>query len=181
MFCSYPLLHAVANPPYIHSPNMAFAQRDVQNYLAQHGSACTVESFVVLVPGRTGEAVLDPDITWPTGIPAMSYSKFIDEMKRRALADRSYLDFDPGMTREQLWLSTLVKHIYNGPISHIDAPIERAQWPLPTYDALAGIERHGFKSATLNASYAAERTQAVEGRAWRWPGPASGRGVERLG
>ncbi|RYQ18380.1 hypothetical protein PG2083B_0519 [Bifidobacterium pseudolongum subsp. globosum] len=161
MFCSYPLLHAVANPPYIHSPNMAFAQRDVQNYLAQHGSACTVESFVVLVPGRTGEAVLDPDITWPTGIPAMSYSKFIDEMKRRALADRSYLDFDPGMTREQLWLSTLVKHIYNGPISHIDAPIERAQWPLPTYDALAGIDT---RDASAKGSDGRERKQWKGGR-----------------
>ncbi|RYQ40608.1 hypothetical protein PG2001B_0489 [Bifidobacterium pseudolongum subsp. globosum] len=140
MFCAYPKLRVVAHAPYIHSSNMAFAQADVQGYLASHGSGCTVESFVVLVPGSSGLPTLDPDITWPNGIPAMSYSTFVEMLKQRAMADSSYLNVDPVMTREQLWLSTLVKHIHSGPVSHIDNPLPETMWPRPTYDAFAGID-----------------------------------------
>lgn len=154
MFCAYPKLRVVAHAPYIHSSNMAFAQADVQNYLASHGSGCTVESFVVLVPGASGLPTLDADITWPNGIPAMSYSTFVAMLKQRAIADPSYLNFNPAMTREQLWLSTLVKHAYSGPVSHIDDPIAESMCPRPTYDALAGIDT---RDATMKG--AVEKTQ----------------------
>lgn len=138
MFCMYQKARVVAHEPYIFSANMAFAQRNLSEYLADNGSPCTVESFVVLVPGMTGEATLDPDIQWPGNIPAMKYSTFKDMIAQRAQRDSSYVTFNPAKTAEEGYLASLIKS-YEGPLSYLSSPLPPEQWPKPTYDKLKGI------------------------------------------
>ncbi|OZG49386.1 cell division protein FtsK [Pseudoscardovia radai] len=139
MFCMYQKARVVAHEPYIFSANMAFAQKNLSEYLASEGSRCTVESFVVLVPGELGEATLDPDIYWPGNIPAMGYGQFKDMLIERGQHDSSYCTFDPTKTAEEGYLATLVKG-YDGALSLLDSPMPVAEWPAPTWDRLAGIK-----------------------------------------
>lgn len=140
MFCTYKKARVVAHDEYIFSANMAFAQRDMTNYLQENHSHCTVESFVVLVPSSVGQATLDSDICWPTGIPAMSYSSFIDMLKERALHDNSYLNFDSTQTPEEGFLASLVKSYGDIPINTLNKNMSSFSWPKPTYDELRGIK-----------------------------------------
>ena len=139
MFCAYHAARVVANQPYIFSRNMAFAQHNMARYLVESGSPCTVESFVVLVPGSAGEAVLDPDIRWPGGLLAMSYSSFVNMLKQRAIADPSYLNEVSDKTREEGYLASLVKSYEHAQLSLLSNPLPINQWPMPSYDSAAGI------------------------------------------
>lgn len=154
LFGEYQKDRVVAHEPYIFSKKIAVAQRGLSQYLALEGSPCTVESFVVLVPGPTGEATLDPDIQWPGNIPAMKYSTFKAMIAQRAQEDSSYAVFDPAKTAEEGYLASetapdyylaycddpLFSIKYNrDTLSYISSSLPPEQWPKPTYDKLAGI------------------------------------------
>lgn len=166
MFCMYPTARVVAHQPYIFSANMAFAQHNLSTYLHANGSTCTVESFVVLVPASTGEAKLDPDISWPGDIHAMAYSDFIGMMKQRAMGDSTYVNFQSGKTQEEGYLASLVKGYGDIPLCSLEAPIAQEQWPLPVYDQLAGIvpksekgKKHRTGSSSRSSSDHAVQTR----------------------
>lgn len=166
MFCMYQKARVVAHEPYIFSANMAFAQRNLSEYLAANGSPCTVESFVVLVPGVTGEATLDPDIQWPGNIPAMKYSTFKAMIAQRAQEDSSYAVFNPAKTVEEGYLASLVK-THKGELSLLSAPLPEHNWPTPTYDKLAGIHpgsrpKHHRANTTKGKSQAAQYKKDYE-------------------
>lgn len=90
MFCMDPDSRTVVEE-YVHSANMAFAQRNIHGRF--QGGGCTVESFVVLMPGPGGEPKLDPDVCWPGNIPAMSYSTFRTMIADRAAKDPGYASY----------------------------------------------------------------------------------------
>lgn len=154
MFCMYSKARVVAHKPYVFSANMAFAQRNVERYLRSHGSRCTVESFVVLVPSSMGQATLDHDIRWPGGIQAMSYTPFLDMLKQRAEQDANYVQSVPEKTPEEGWLASLVKDYGNIPLNLLDNPRDESQWPRPSFDRAAGIgtEKRGKSRSAGSAN-----------------------------
>lgn len=161
MFCMYSKARVVAHEPYIFSANMAFAHYNLSHYLQANGSPCTVESYVVLVPSTTGQAVLDADICWPGGIHAMSYTSFVNMLSQRAQQDPSYLRFNPEKTREELYLASLVKS-YRTPLLKLELPDpEPSLWPTPTYDPGAGIMPKA-KAKTKKAKPQARTRQSAE-------------------
>lgn len=137
MFCVYPVARVVANDPYVFSCNMGIAQQHMSAYLSDSGSACTVESYVVLVPGQAGEATLDPDICWPGGIPAMSYSSFVAMIQQRFAADPTYASTEPQW--EEGYLASLVKLYEDQETLFPDEARDRNLWPRPTCDVEQGI------------------------------------------
>lgn len=138
MFCVYPVARVVANVPYVFSCNMGIAQKNMSNYLLRSGSHCTVESYVVLVPGQAGEATLDADICWPGGIPAMSYSSFVSMIRQGFSSDPSYASTEP--TWEEGYLASLVKLYADQSTLTPNAAADRSLWPRPTCDRAQGIE-----------------------------------------
>lgn len=176
MFCMYPVARVVAQQPYVFSCNMGFAQQNVASYLRSIGSDCTVESYVVLVPGRVGEAELDGDIRWPGGIEAMSYSSFIAMVRQRIGEDSSYASLE--RAPEEGWLASLVK-LYEGQEPLLGAAAsDQSAWPRPTCDRQAGIvypnpgknPRKGDSRQTGRA----QGTKRNAGRGKRHDGPRFG-------
>lgn len=145
MFCVYPVARVVANEPYVFSCNMGIAQEHMSEYLSDSGSDCTVESYVVLVPGQAGEATLDADICWPGGIPAMSYSSFVAMIQQRFSTDPSYASTEP--TWEEGYLASLVKLYEHQTTLSPDEARDRTLWPRPTCDRAQGIEYPNPKRA----------------------------------
>ena len=135
----------VANEPYVFSCNMGIAQEHMSEYLSDSGSDCTVESYVVLVPGQAGEATLDADICWPGGIPAMSYSSFVAMIQQRFSTDPSYASTEP--TWEEGYLASLVKLYEHQTTLSPNEAHDRTLWPRPTCDMTQGIEYPNPKRA----------------------------------
>lgn len=176
MFCMYPVARVVAQQPYVFSCNMGFAQQNVTAYLRSIGSQCTVESYVVLVPGRVGEAELDGDIHWPGGIEAMSYSSFVAMIQQRFGEDPSYASLE--RTPEEGWLASLVKLYEHQETLLGDTASDQSAWPRPTCDRQAGIAYpNPRKNPGKKGSRSYGRAQSAKGNAGhgkRYDGPRSG-------
>lgn len=153
MFCIYANSRVVAHEPYIFNANMAFAQRNIEHYLISHGSQCTVESFVVLVPGNAGQSMVDDDIRCPGDIPVMSYTSFLDMLNNRALQDSSYMQSVQGKTPEEGWLATLVKDYGSIPLSLLDNPQHESLWPKPSFERAVSIKPCTTPSSSSRTSF----------------------------
>ncbi|RSX54290.1 hypothetical protein D2E25_0598 [Bifidobacterium goeldii] len=129
MFCVYPAARVVAQNPYIFSVNMNWARNNLNDYLGPRCPGLTIDTFVVLVPGESGEATLDPDITWPGGIPAYSYSAFKSIVNRMLPPNQGFVRRTP----LEGFLASMVKHYTCSPISPT-APVNESAWPKPTFD-----------------------------------------------
>lgn len=153
MFCMYRNAHLVANDPYVFSCNMGIAQRNMTEFLRACGSQCTVESYVVLVPGSVGEASLDADICWPGGINAMPYSAFVSMIQQRVMSDSSYLTLE--RTAEEGYLASLVKAYGQIDVLKPGFAVRNNEWPRPMCDIDSGIEYpNAKKSRSLSAKKA---------------------------
>lgn len=136
MFCVYPAARVVAQQPYIFSVNMNWARNNLYDYLNTRCPGLTIETFVVLVPGESGEATLDPDITWPGGIPAYSYSSFLGIVNRMLPPNQGFVRRTP----LEGFLASMVKHYTCSPIEP-DGPVDESAWPKPTFDADRDVDQ----------------------------------------
>lgn len=172
MFCVYPVARVVAQQPYVFSCNMGFAQRNLSQYLPGIELGCTVESYVVLVPGKVGEAELDADICWPGGIRAMSYSSFVAMIQQRFRDDPSYAVLD--RTPVEGYLASLVKLYENQQVLLGGRCADQSAWPRPTCDKEAGIEYPNpkRKQSKPRSEGSARRSSTNRGGASRAEAPA---------
>ncbi|KAA8824845.1 NERD domain-containing protein [Bifidobacterium reuteri] len=135
MFCVYPAARVVAHDPYIFSVNMNWARDNLNKYLLPRCPDLQIDTFVVLVPGESGEATLDRDITWPGGIPAYSYSAFLDIVNRMLPTNRGFVP----RTSLEGFLASMTK-FYTCPAIDAQAPVNESAWPRPTFDADRDID-----------------------------------------
>lgn len=129
-----PVEKVLVRSPYVHSANMALAQAHLQRYLRASGSNLKVKAYVVLVPGPKGQGDVPGDVRWPGGIPAMNYTRFLEMMNERVLANPGMLIENPPRTAEEAYFASLVKSINTGRILTLDQEVAPADFPVATYD-----------------------------------------------
>ncbi|MGE4621940.1 nuclease-related domain-containing protein [Bifidobacterium longum] len=157
MFCVYPAARVVAHDPYIFSVNMNWARENLNKYLLPHYSDLQIDTFVVLVPGESGEATLDSDITWPGGIPAYSYSSFLAIVNRMLPANRGFVP----RTSLEGFLASMTK-LYTCPAIDAQAPVNESAWPKPTFDADRDVDE--LNSGKKAGSSRSERSKSDKGQ-----------------
>ena len=160
MFCVYPAARVVAQKPYIFSVNMNWARNNLYEYLGSRCPGLTIDTFVVLVPGESGEATLDSDITWPGGIPAYSYSAFLSVVNAILPANQGFVRRTP----LEGFLASMVKHYNCSPISPT-APVDENAWPKPTFDDDRDIDQlnHDSKSGSRRKSSKGSSSRSHKG------------------